>query len=271
MPKRDASPRRSSTSKKQKTVNRRLINYQKSAKTRKGYQSVARPRGAAVVGEMKYFDAVSEVAIVATTTTWPAGTMSDPTTTINLGSAAVANPLCLMAPTVGSGLNQRVGREVKVMKIKIHGQINIPAQSFQSGGDTSAVIRLLLVQDTQTNSAQMTGAQLFNDASSALTTLQSFQNPNNFGRFKVLRDKMMTFSNINVAGSPTTGDLVQSGMAQKFKLNYVFPGGVSVRFNNTNGGTVADIIDNSFHIVCAAQNITMNPQLYYYSRVCYKE
>lgn len=230
-----------------------------------------RSRGAPVVGEMKYFDSVSEVALVATTTTWPAGTMCDPTTTINLGSAAVANPLCLCAPTVGSALNQRVGREVKIMKIKIHGQINIPAQAAQGAGDTCALIRLLLVQDTQTNSAQMTGAQLFNDASSALTTLQSFQNPNNFGRFKVLRDKMMVFQNINMAGSPAGTDLVQSGMAQRFKLNFVFPGGVSVRFNNTNGGTVADIIDNSFHIVCAAQNITMSPQLYYYSRVCYKE
>lgn len=233
---------------------------------------MARTRGAPVVGEMKYMDSDAiGITLTATTTTWPAGTMCDPLTTINLGSAAVANPLNLCSPTVGSALNQRVGREIKVMKIKVHGQINIPAQAAQGAGDVSAIVRLCLVQDTQTNSAQMTGAQLFNDATGALTTLQSFQNPNNFGRFKVLRDKMMCFQNVNMAGSPSGTDLVQSGMNQKFKLTYVFPAGVSVRFNNTNGGTVADIIDNSFHIVCAVQNTTLSPQLYYYCRVCYKE
>lgn len=89
------------------------------ARRRAGYSSVARTRGAAVAGEMKYFDCdANGIALVATTTTWPAGTMVDPLTTINLGSAAVANPLCLYAPTVGAALNQRIGRKILVRKIK---------------------------------------------------------------------------------------------------------------------------------------------------------
>lgn len=91
------------------------------ARRRQGYSSVARTRGAAVQGEMKYFDCdANSIALVATTTTWPAGTMVDPLTTINLGSAAVANPLCLYAPTVGAALNQRIGRKILVHKIKGH-------------------------------------------------------------------------------------------------------------------------------------------------------
>ena len=44
-------------------------------------------------GEMKYFDCCrSNVNLPAVTTTWPAGAMVDPSTTINLGSAAVATP-----------------------------------------------------------------------------------------------------------------------------------------------------------------------------------
>jgi len=49
---------------------------------------------------------------------------------------------------------------------------------------------------------------------------------------------------------------------------------VKVQFNATNGGTVADIVDNSFHIICASTlDVTSNqvPLINYYSRVAYKE
>jgi len=239
---------------------------------RKGYTSVARTRGAAVTGEMKYFDCeLNGVNITATTTTWPAGTMTDPGTTINLGSAAVATPLCLFAPTVGAALNQRIGRKVKVLKVKVHGTLNVVAQTAQSTCDPSCAIRLLLVQDMQTNAAQMTGAQLINDAGGAFTTLEAFQNPNNFGRFRVLKDKMFMFQNPNLAGSPTAGDVIQGSLRTKFKFVVNFKVPVECHFNATNGGTVADIVDNSFHLVCAADSVTLVPSLYYYSRVSYKE
>lgn len=221
---------------------------------------------------MKYYDGdVNGTALVVTTTTWPAGTVVDPTTSINLGAAAVANPLSLCVPTVGSALNQRIGREITIRKVKVHGRINVAPQIAQNTADSSCIVRMALVLDTQTNSAQMTGAQLFNDGSGPLPTLQSFQNPNNFGRFRVLKDKQFSFGNINMAGNPTTGDVLQSSMNKPFKFSYVFPQGLKVRFNNTNGGTVADIIDNSLHIVAGTDNAAMTPTLYYYSRVCYKE
>lgn len=197
--------------------------------------------------------------------------MVDPVSSINLGAPAVATPLCLCVPTVGSALNQRIGREITIRKVKIHGRLHVAPQIAQTGADSSCVVRVVLVLDTQTNSAQMTGAQLFNDAIGALSTLQSFQNPNNFGRFRVLKDKQFSFTNMNIAGSPTSGDVVQSGMNKPFKFSYVFPQGLKVRFNNTNGGTVADIIDNSLHLVAATDNGAIAPAIMYYSRVCYKE
>lgn len=221
---------------------------------------------------MKYYDTACDgLPLVTTTTTWPAGSLVDPVSSINLGAPAVANPLCLCVPTVGSALNQRIGREITIRKVKIHGRLNVAAQIAQGTADSSCIVRLALVLDTQTNSAQMTGAQLFNDALGPTSTLQAFQNPNNFGRFRVLKDKQFSFSNMNIAGSPTGADLVQSGMNKHFKFSYVFPQGLKVRFNNTNGGNVADIIDNSLHIVAATDNGVMAPAVMYYSRVCYKE
>jgi len=248
-------------------------------KPRAGYTSVARTRGAAVTGEMKYFDcARSSVNLPAVTTTWPAGAMVDPSTTINLGAAAVATPLSLFSPTVGSALNQRIGRSVLVRKIKVRGQLIASTLQTSAAGyapDDSNKVRLMLVQDMQTNAAQMTAAALMNDAADAATTINSYQNPNNFGRFRVLKDKEVTFQDPNFTVSETAAasfNAYQAGLIRNFKWTINFKIPVKVQFNATNGGTVADIVDNSFHIVAATTSTTnVNIGISYYSRVAYKE
>lgn len=251
---------------------KQAVAKKQKTKTRQGMSNVARTRGAATTGEMKYFDCdYSATALTLLTTTWPAGTMVDPLTTINLGSAAVANPLCLVVPTVGAALNQRVGRKITVRKIKVHGSINVPAQAATATADAATKVRIVLVQDLQTNAGQMTGAQLFNDGTGASTVINTFQNPNNFGRFRVLKDKMVCLTNANLAGSPTAADIVQSGLKLNFKFTVNFKTPVTVHFNATNGGTVADIVDNSFHIVAGVDSTALAPTLAYYSRVCYKD
>lgn len=222
--------------------------------------------------EMKYFDTeLQSTAIAVVTTTYPAGAMKDPGTTIDLGGAAVATPLTLFAPVVGAALNQRIGRNCNVYKIKVRGAIQVATQAAQAAADNVARVRLMLVQDTQTNIAQMTAAQLLRNAGGASTTISSYQNPDNFGKFRVLKDKMITINNLNLTGSPTTADVIQAGMAREFKFMVNFKTPIKVHFNATNGGTVADIIDHSFHIVCAADNIAYAPTIQYYARVSYKE
>lgn len=238
---------------------------------RQGFAAVARSPGAAVIGEMKYFDcALQNTALVAAATDWT-GSMQDPNTTIDLGSAAVANPLCLFVPTVGAALNQRIGRKVKVLKVKVQGRISCANQAAAAAGDAVTAIRLVLCLDQQTNAAQMTGQQLFNPAPTATGALVAFQNPNNFGRFRVLKEKRFMLQNPNMTGSPTAGDVVQSGIGVNFKFNVNFKVPVEVHFNATNGGTVADVVDNSFHMLCSCDSTALAPFIAYYSRVCYKE
>lgn len=251
------------------TGSRAMVTYRQGPYPRPGYGSVARARGAAVTGEMKYFDADrSAVAITATTGTWPAGTIMDPGTTINLGSAAVANPLCLFCPTVGAALNQRIGRKVRVMKVKIHWTINVPQQAVAANADGAAKVRMFLVLDMQTNAAQMTSALLLQDATNADTTINTFQNPNNFGRFRVLKEKVVNIGNASMTGAAAA--IEQSGMIYSGKMT-VNLNGLVVDFNATNGGTVADIIDNSLHIIIGANFVSLAPTFAYYVRTCFKE
>lgn len=223
-------------------------------------------------GEMKYFDCTrSNTGIFEVTTTWTSGVI-DPATTVNLGAAAVATPLCLFAPTVGAGLNQRIGRKVSVHKIKVRGRIDINSDDSQVIANTATVVRLMLVQDKQTNAAQMTGPQLLNDGAQTETTIFSYQNPNNFGRFRILKEKFIAIGDTNMAGEVGSSNVVSNGKMYYFKFNIVFKDPVQVNFNATNGGTVADIIDNSFHMVAGMEDCTYSSiGLSYYSRVCYKE
>lgn len=242
----------------------------RAPKTRLGYSSVARSRGAAVTGEMKYYDAETTlVGLVAPATDW-SGTETDPETSINLGAAPVATPLTLCAPTVGAGLNQRIGRDIKLMKVKVRGYINVAAQAGVNTADAAASCRILLVLDTQTNAAQMNGEDLLNGASAASATFNSFQNPNFFGRFRVLKDITVTLQDPSLAGEVAATNIIQSGLIRPFKMN-VNLGGITSRFNATNGGTVADIVDNSLHIIAGCSNQGLAPSISYYSRVAYKE
>jgi len=234
--------------------------------------SVARTRGGQVNSEMKYMDSVyGPAAIAAITTDWQ-GTEADPATTINLGSAAVANPANLCSPIVGAALNNRIGRQIEVRKIKIHGHIYVAAQALEAATDVPSKVRIILYQDMQTNAAQSQGEDLMGPPTSAgQLSINVFQDPKNFGRFRVLKDKMFQISDLNIAGSPTANDIVQAGKVINFKMNVNFKTPIRVRFNATNVGNVSDIVDNSFHIIAAQVNSSYAAALVYYSRVCYKD
>lgn len=230
------------------------------------YNSVPRSRGAAVSGEMKYFDTYVDAKQFVVNDTWSTSTI-DPTL------APFAGMNTLFAPTVGAGVNQRIGKGCKIMKIKIRGTISLATGTGGTAPPPGTVVRILLVQDKQTNAAQMAGSDLMTGTSGAgaMVAIQSFQNINNFGRFRVWKDKKFRFDSPNYGGALPSSVTV-GGAAQNFKMSLRFgTSGLETRFNAGGAGTVADIVDNSFHIVGMASNNTLAPQITYYCRVCFKE
>lgn len=205
------------------------------------YQTVPRTRGVYSLGEHKYFDqAVNQT--VARSSTWT-GAMADD------GTA-----LTMFVPTQGAGINQRIGREVNIHKIRVFGYVQLTGGNDLAGQIVFAQgVRVLLAQDMQTNATQMVSQDLM-DGSSANATITAFQNINNFGRFRVLKDKLLLLQDPNFAHDATTATLSDTnGLMRPFKFSINFKKPVRVRFNATNGGTVADIVDNSFHLLANAR------------------
>lgn len=214
--------------------------------------------------ELKYFDSSNTGTALVASAAW-ANTMVDPI------ALPIANINCLFAPAAGSAINQRIGRKVTMWKLKVRGAVICATQAAQNAGDSGTWIRIILVQDKQTNATQMTGAQLIGDVVNANTTQFSFQNPDQFGRFRVLKDKIMILQNPSQTGSPTAADVVQNGILRNFKLSMRFKKGIDVHFNSTSTGIIGDIIDNSLHLVANTSSVALAPTLSYACRVTYSD
>lgn len=231
--------------------------FRKKQRTRRGFSSVARTRGAQVQGEMKYFDTEKSLSAISESNDWT-GTEQDPTTFDTL-----------FVPVTGAGINQRIGKACKVLKMKMRFLLDAPQQLNQTGADPAATCRILVYLDKQTNSAQAQGEQVMTAGVSDGTGILQFQNINNFGRFQVIKDWTFSLANPNMSYDGT--NIEQAGLAKTWKMTRKFKKPIVVRFNATNGGTIADIVDNSFHVIALCDNDDLASRLSYASRFCYKE
>jgi len=202
------------------------------------------------ITERKYFDASRAALAIPQWSATTAGGELDPAT----GNA-------LFFPVQGDDYNNRQGRKVHVLAIKIRGTINIPVANDQVAAQVTPTIRLAVVQDTQTNSAQLNSEDVIN------STMYGYQNPAFFGRFKVLKDKWFALPAPFRTWDGTNNQ--QSGYQKPFKMTIKFRKPVCVHYNSTNGGTVADVIDHSFHVIGGASDINLSPSIGYTVRTTF--
>jgi len=231
---------------------------------------VQRSPGGQIVADNHYFDGQTiqtGLPINPITISW-AGCEADAYSGAGTGTLSMN---CLFAPLMGDDIQNRQGRKVFVQTIRIRGYISIPPQATQATADSACRVRLILYHDKQTNAAS-TGSENVIGSGYQVPVLEQFQNLLNIGRFNVLKDKSFLLQRPSIANDTgATGGLVQSGLKQLFKFT-VKPN-MWVNYNATNGGTVADVIDNSWHMIAAADTgggVNMTPTLYYKVRTVFK-
>lgn len=227
-------------------------------KGRSNMMVVSRSAGWAAMGEMKYFDTERSLNVLSSSANW-ANCEYPPNVDV---------PTTLFCPIQGNGINNRIGKSATLFKIKIKGMIRIPKSSVYTTARNFPIIRLALVEDQQTNAAQAQGENIFSAATTATQGVLTFTNPDGFGRYKVLKDFIIDTKSMD----PNLQDVnyhVQ-GEDISFKLSYVWKGGNEVRFNSTNGGTIADIVDKSWCLYANCSTIDVGPQIAYYARCSFK-
>lgn len=136
----------------------------------------------------------------------------------------------------GDGQSQRIGRRVFIKSIQLRGTIVLPkVADFDS---TSTIVRLLLIQDTQTNGVKFTGSNLLVE-----DLFDAYNKLSNRNRFKTLlsQDYKLTAKG-GAANSTTTyetaEDIVNIHIYKKVDIEIEFDDTVatgavaSVRSNN---------------------------------------
>lgn len=234
---------------------------QATVQSRAGYSTVPRSRGVYAIGEMKYFDTERSGTALTASVDWT-GTEYPP----NVGT-----PTTLVVPVTGSAINQRIGRRINLHKLRIRGIINCAAQVDQTAADNASLVRILLVWDCQTNATQAQGEEVMAapTTASAQNVFSSFQSLASLGRFKILKDKKLSLQNPNSSYDGTNVEV--AGLARHFKFDVVFKNPVSISFNAANGGTIADIVDNSFFVMAMATSTNLAPTISYQARAYFKE
>jgi len=202
----------------------------------------ARSPGGQVTAEDGYFDTErsgTNVPIVAASWT---GTEMDPNTTAMQ---------CLFAPVQGDDISNRRARKVFVKKIRISGQLSILPATGQASLPDATLVRIIVFMDKQTNGAQVSPATLMGSGNGT-DPVHMFQSKDGFGRFKVFKDKTYSLVSQTGVGVVAGATIATAGVRREF--SFTIKPNVWVNYNATNGGTVADIIDNSFHLACVQTN-----------------
>lgn len=220
---------------------------------------VPRTMGPFAQTESKYFDSFLDSTAIAEGIDWT-GTELDPTS------------LSLFTPIEGSDIDNRIGRKVSLYKLSLRGLISSSALSDQADILAVPFVRLILFMDMQTNGTQAQGEQVMSSpgTTSIFLNVNTFQNPANFGRFRVLRDKTYKLG-ISTAQTDGTNTSSQAHPVVPFKMTVKFNTPIDIRFNATSGGTIGDIVDNSFHLIGTKSSAAYASIIAYQCRGYYKD
>lgn len=227
-------------------------------RTRSGVPFVPRTMGPFSVSESKYFDAEESGFAVAE----------------NTGAWAATNDIIkgiICVPVEGSDINNRVGRKIAVYKVACRGIINPASLSDQADVLSAPAWRVILWMDTQCNGSETTSAALMEagTANTAAVTFTAFQNIANFGRFRVLKDKV-----IRSGGAVASTDGANTSSIAipniPFKITHKFSKPCVVKFG-ASAGAIGDIVNNAFYISIQASTVNYTSTVTVRTRAYYKD
>lgn len=254
MPKRFRNPRTQANY--ERALKRRRASIARNALARNRRLNI---RSGGFMGmELKFFDSNGSHSF--TSPTDATGGMMDP---------ATAN--CLNAIAIGSGPSDRDGRQVVIKSIHIKGTIRWPSTS---GAQTATApvfpaCMLALVWDKQTNAAQATSETIFtNKSGNANCATAVFRNLEYTQRYQILKKKTWNMQPVTPYWNGLTTGTDIRVPSKEISFTWNVKCAIPVNFNTTNGGTVADIVDNSLHLVgfSSGVGLLITPQIQYNCR-----
>lgn len=224
-------------------------------------------------GETKYFDTAGGSSITWTGTDWSASEVPCSNYVNNAGAAAAYTDSCLLPTAVGPGYGEINGNKYKLKKIRIRGDVSIPAATVDTTGITTARVRIMLVMDTQPQGAQAQGEDVLQDIGNAPQNMHSFQRvSDNLGRFRILKDETMVMRLGAVPAAGASGYCIYDGAEFSWKYSPKIPLPVTIKSGGTTPAVAKTQSHNLFLLVAGVQSGAANAvRVNFASRVYYFE
>lgn len=212
-------------------------------------------RTAGLLGvEKKFYDTAKGSTAISTDYTMQGAEM-DPSATSMIST-----------PAQGDDASSRDGKQIVMDYVTIIGSVSIAPLETTVDPPGSIQVYLALVLDTQTNGAQMNSEDCFKNTNGAIATICCPQRNLLYGsRFKVLHEETVEMSTPTLTQN-ATNEFSTAGHSHLFKW-FIPLKAMKVNFNAGTTASVANVVDNSLHIIAYANNATLQPYLAYNARL----
>ncbi len=172
----------------------------------------------------------------------------------------------ISTPIRGDSEQNRDGKQIAMLNCSVKGLVEIPASELDAQPGEGIQVFVALVLDTQSNGATLNSEDVFKNTIAA-TKLAAIPQKNLLfmNRFRILKSQVMTLT-------PTTlshfavDSFSHNGVSRQF--NWFVPlNGLKVNFNAGTTASIANVIDNSLHVIAYVSQTTGAPTLSYNARI----
>jgi len=206
--------------------------------------------------EKKFYDTML-VATALGADTGMAGGEYDPSATSMIST-----------PAQGDTEQNRDGKRIVIKSVQVRGIVTTDGLTAQANlsSATACETFVALVLDTQTNGAQLNSEDVYkNLQAQASGVAQPLRNLLFANRFRVLKEWQMTLKPSVASNNASAATISVNGDLQEFEA--FIPLDLNVNFNSGTTASVANVIDNSLHIIAFASSTAMTPKISYNARI----
>lgn len=238
-----------SSFKKQRVGKKRSKSKRRRSTTTKASARKYDKMNAATMGfmgiEKKFLDTAIETTAITANDALTGGEYDPPG-----GASGCLNTLS--APSRGDGPQQRNGQRIRLKSLVFKGKVfRPPATAAAAGGNTEVFVALVL--DKQSNGAQLSSEDVFTNPVGIIGVDNAgnacpLRNLLTSSRYRVLKSQVYRFNNHAITYNGVNLDVA----GESYTMDWYIPLEINVEFNNNTAADVANVVDNSIHVIAFA-------------------
>lgn len=160
----------------------------------------------------------------------------------------------ISTPAQGDGPSNREGKRILMRSVQVKGAVTVDPLADRTGGLQSSIVYIALVLDTQTNGAQLNAEDVFVNPSANLDAVGTPMRNLLYGsRFRILKSETLELPINNATYDGT--NIETFGVSRTFDWFVPLGEGIPVNFNAGTTSSIANVIDNSLHIIAVTSSI----------------